>query len=181
MRSLHALLPIASALVLTGCPSEKPKAAANSAASHSDPAAAKGTDVNQSSKPEPGDLPAPSDVGAAPADAEKTPSGLASKVIKKGTGTEHPEVQDTVKVHYTGWMTSGKMFDSSVKRGQPTEFPLNRVIACWTEGVQRMKVGGKASLTCPPAIAYGERGAGNVIPPNATLLFEVELLAIAGR
>ena len=82
-------------------------------------------------------------------------------------------------MHYRGTLTDGKEFDSSYKRGEPAEFPLNRVIPCWTEGVQMMKVGGKAKLTCPPAIAYGERGAGGVIPPNATLHFEVELLEIA--
>jgi FKBP-type peptidyl-prolyl cis-trans isomerase FkpA len=81
-------------------------------------------------------------------------------------------------VHYKGTLPDGTEFDSSYKRGEPTEFPLNRVIKCWTEGVQKMKVGGIAKLTCPPALAYGERGAGRAVPPNATLLFEVELLAI---
>jgi len=75
----------------------------------------------------------------------------------------------------------GREFDSSYKRNQATEFPLNGVIPCWTEGVQRMKVGGQAKLTCPAKIAYGERGAGGVIPPNATLVFEVELLEINGK
>lgn len=117
--------------------------------------------------------------GAAPA-AVTTPSGLVYRSLKEGTGAS-PTATDRVQVHYRGTLPDGKEFDSSYARGKPAEFPLNRVIACWTEGVQRMKVGGKASLTCPPAIAYGERGAGNVIPPNATLLFEVELLAIAGR
>jgi FKBP-type peptidyl-prolyl cis-trans isomerase FkpA len=85
-------------------------------------------------------------------------------------------------VHYRGTLPDGREFDSSYKRGEPIEFALDRVIACWTEGVQRMKVGGKARLTCPPAIAYGSRGAGGVIPPNATLHFEVELLGVrAGR
>jgi FKBP-type peptidyl-prolyl cis-trans isomerase FkpA len=83
-----------------------------------------------------------------------------------------------VKVNYRGTLADGTEFDSSYRRGQPAEFPLNRVIPCWTEGLQRMKAGGKAKLTCPPAIAYGSRGAGGVIPPNATLTFEVELLAI---
>ena len=86
-----------------------------------------------------------------------------------------------VKVHYRGTFPDGKEFDSSIARGKPAEFPLNRVIKCWTEGVQLMKVGGKARLTCPAAIAYGERGAGGTIPPNATLHFEVELLGIAGK
>ena len=84
-----------------------------------------------------------------------------------------------MRVHYRGtFPESGKEFDSSIARGQPIEFPLTGVIPCWTEGVQKMKVGGKAKLTCPPAIAYGARGAGGVIPPNATLNFEVELLGI---
>ena len=87
-----------------------------------------------------------------------------------------------MRVHYRGTLPAGKEFDSSYSRGKPAEFPLNRVIPCWTEGLQRMKIGGKAKLTCPAAIAYGARGAGDgLIPPNATLHFEVELLGIAGR
>jgi FKBP-type peptidyl-prolyl cis-trans isomerase FkpA len=107
-------------------------------------------------------------------------TGLVYRALKEGTGAS-PKASDTVKVHYRGTLPDGKEFDSSYKRGEPIEFPLNRVIACWTEGVQRMKVGGKAKLTCPPQIAYGERGAGGVIPPNATLLFEVELLGINSK
>jgi FKBP-type peptidyl-prolyl cis-trans isomerase FkpA len=109
-----------------------------------------------------------------------TKSGLVYRSLKDGTGIS-PAASDTVKVHYKGTFPDGKEFDSSYKRNEPTEFPLNRVIACWTEGVQLMKVGGKAKLTCPAAIAYGERGAGGVIPPNATLVFEVELLAINAK
>lgn len=109
-----------------------------------------------------------------------TDSGLVYRSLREGKGAA-PAATDTVKVHYRGTFPDGKEFDSSYKRGEPTEFPLNRVIKCWTEGVQRLKVGGKAKLTCPPAIAYGERGAGGVIPPNATLLFEVELLGIQGK
>lgn len=122
----------------------------------------------------------------AAADAAKEPgavvtgSGLVYRSLKEGTGAS-PVAADTVKVHYKGTLADGTEFDSSYKRGTPAEFPLSRVIKCWTEGVQRMKVGGKARLTCPPGIAYGERGAGGVIPPNATLHFEVELLAIAGK
>src|SRR3990167_5401337 len=107
-------------------------------------------------------------------------TGLVYRALKVGTGAS-PKASDTVKVHYRSTLPDGKEFDSSYKRGEPIEFPLGRVIACWTEGVQRMKVGGKAKLTCPPQIAYGERGAGGVIPPNATLLFEVELLGINGK
>ena len=113
----------------------------------------------------------------AQAPAVTTGSGLVYESLKDGSG-ESPKATDTVKVHYRGTFPDGKEFDSSYKRGEPTEFPLNRVIPCWTEGVQRMKPGGKARLTCPPAIAYGERGAGGVIPPNATLHFEIELLAV---
>ena len=112
--------------------------------------------------------------------ATQTTSGLVYRVLKDGTGAS-PKATDLVKVHYRGTFPDGREFDSSYKRNEPTEFPLNQVIPCWTEGVQRMKVGGKAKLTCPAAIAYGARGAGNVIPPNATLLFEVELLAINGK
>jgi FKBP-type peptidyl-prolyl cis-trans isomerase FkpA len=114
---------------------------------------------------------------AAEPGAVVTPSGLVYRPLAEGKGAS-PTATDTVRVHYRGTLPDGTEFDSSIKRGQPSSFPLNRVIKCWTEGVQRMKVGGKARLTCPAAIAYGERGAGNVIPPNATLVFEVELLAI---
>jgi FKBP-type peptidyl-prolyl cis-trans isomerase FkpA len=114
---------------------------------------------------------------AQPPAAITTKSGLVYQSLKDGSGTA-PAATDTVSVHYRGTFPDGREFDSSYKRGQPTEFPLNRVIPCWTEGVQLMKPGGKARLTCPPAIAYGERGAGGVIPPNATLQFEIELLAV---
>ena len=94
-----------------------------------------------------------------------------------GTGPS-PTARDTVLVHYHGTFADGGVFDSSVERGQPARFPLNRVIPCWTQGVQQMKVGGKAKLVCPPDLAYGAAGAPPTIPPNATLVFEVELLAI---
>jgi len=116
---------------------------------------------------------------AAPAPVT-TKSGLVYQSLKEGSGTA-PAATDTVKVHYRGTFLDGKEFDSSYKRGEPTEFPLNRVIPCWTEGVQLMKPGGKARLTCPAAIAYGERGAGGVIPPNSTLNFEIELLSVRAR
>ena len=112
---------------------------------------------------------------AAEKGAVKTESGMVYRSLTDGKGAS-PKETDVV-AHYKAHF-DGKEFDSSYKRGQPTEFPLNRVIKCWTEGVQRMKVGGKAKLTCPPSLAYGDKGAGGTIPPNATLQFEVELLAI---
>lgn len=108
--------------------------------------------------------------------AVKTDSGLVYRMLKEGKGAS-PSATDTVRVHYRGTFTDGKEFDSSYSRGKPAEFPLNRVIKCWTEGVQKIKVGGKAKLTCPSDIAYGPSGRGP-IPPNAVLLFEVELLDI---
>ena len=114
---------------------------------------------------------------AADAKETKTASGIVITTLKDGTGAS-PKSTDTVKVHYRGTFTDGKEFDSSYKRGQPATFPLNQVIPCWTEGVQTMKIGGKAKLLCPPELAYGKRGAPGVIPPDTTLLFEVELLEI---
>ncbi|MBT0651672.1 FKBP-type peptidyl-prolyl cis-trans isomerase [Geomobilimonas luticola] len=109
--------------------------------------------------------------------AVKTPSGMVYVSIKDGKG-KSPKATDTVEVNYRGTLTNGKEFDSSYKRNQSISFPLSGVIPCWTEGVQKMKVGGKAKLVCPPELAYGARGAGSAVPPNATLIFEVELLAI---
>ena len=116
---------------------------------------------------------APSDVAGPPDDAEVTESGLASKVIEEGTGSEHPAPEDTVQVHYTGWKTDGTMFDSSVARGKPARFPLNRVIAGWTEGLQLMVVGEKRRFWIPEELAYkGQR------EPKGMLVFDVELLEI---
>ena len=109
--------------------------------------------------------------------AKVTVSGLVIRTVKEGAGAQ-PTASSTVKVHYKGMFPDGKEFDSSYKRGEPIEFPLSGVIKCWTEGVALMKVGGAAKLTCPSSIAYGARGAGGVIPPNATLVFEVELLGV---
>ena len=109
--------------------------------------------------------------------SETLPSGV--KIVHTATGQgAQPTAANTVRVHYRGTLANGQEFDSSFKRNAPASFPLGRVIPCWTEGLQKMKVGGKATLSCPPSTAYGERGAGGVIPPNATLSFEVELLAI---
>ena len=113
----------------------------------------------------------------AAAPAETLPSGVKVTHTLVGTGA-NPKASDAVKVHYRGTLANGTEFDSSYKRGQPATFPLSRVVPCWTEGMQKIKLGGKATLTCPPATAYGDRGAGGVVPPNATLTFEVELLAI---
>lgn len=109
--------------------------------------------------------------------AEKTASGLIYQQIKAGNGT-HPKASDTVRVHYTGTFIDGKEFDSSVTRGQPAEFDLGQVIACWTEGVSKMKVGGKSRLVCPSDLAYGDTGRPPYIPGGATLVFEVELLDV---
>ena len=109
--------------------------------------------------------------------AVKTPSGMVYKSIKNGKGAS-PTAASTVEVNYRGTLTNGKEFDSSYKRHQSISFPLSGVIPCWTEGVQMMKVGGKAKLVCPPELAYGSSGAGSDVPPNATLIFEVELLSI---
>ena len=122
----------------------------------------------------PAGIPAPPDVAAVPSDAVKTKSGLASKVIKAGTGTIHPTATSTVKVHYSGWLTSGEMFDSSVVRGEAIEFPLNGVIQGWTEGVQLMVIGEKRRFWIPESLAYkGQPGA-----PPGMLVFDVELIDI---
>jgi len=118
------------------------------------------------------------DAAATDPGAVKTASGLVFKTITRGTGAS-PKASDRVSVHYHGTLPDGRVFDSSVQRGQPAEFALNQVIPCWTEGVQRMKVGEKAKLVCPPEIAYGPTGSPDgTIPPGATLAFEIELLGI---
>jgi peptidylprolyl isomerase len=158
------------ALFVSGCPSGKngenqPKAAATGASAPSGPG----------QKPAQVDVPAPPDVAAPPADAEKTASGLASKVIQAGTGTSHPEEQDSVQVKYTGWTTDGKMFDSTDKHGgQPTTFPLKGVIPGWTEGLQLMVQNEKRRFWIPENLAYkGQKGA-----PAGMLVFDVELLNV---
>lgn len=107
-------------------------------------------------------------------------NGVIVTTLKEGNGPS-PTATDSVKVHYRGTLRDGSEFDSSYKRGQPATFPLSAVIKCWTEGVQKMKAGGKARLVCPPSTAYGERGQGKLIPPNSTLTFEIELLEIVKR
>ena len=114
---------------------------------------------------------------AAEAGVTKTPSGIVIKTITPGTGAQ-PAATDQVKVHYEGTLVNGKVFDSSIKRGEPATFPLNGVIPCWTEAVQTMKVGGKARIVCPSELAYGERGSPPQIRPGSVLVFEVQLLDI---
>lgn len=108
------------------------------------------------------------------------PSGVALKWTAAGAGAK-PLATDTVQVHYRGTLPDGKEFDSSYKRGEPTSFPLNRVVPCWTQALQEMKVGDTADITCPAATAYGERGIPNVIPGNTVLKFQVQLLAVKGK
>ena len=114
---------------------------------------------------------------AAESKETKTFSGIGVTMRKEGNGAS-PKGSDTVKVHYRGVLADGKEFDSSYRRGEPATFPLSRVIPCWTEGVQLLKVGGKAKLVCPSRLAYGSAGIPGTIPPDATLTFEVELLEI---
>ncbi len=116
---------------------------------------------------------APPDVKAPPADAKRTPSGLAYKVLKPGTGARHPSQNSNVTVHYSGWTTDGKLFDSSITRGQPASFPLDGVIKGWTEGLQLMVEGEKARFWIPESLAYKGQS-----PPYGTLVFDVELLKI---
>jgi len=111
-------------------------------------------------------------------DMKTTASGLKYQVLKQGTGATSPKATDTVNVHYHGTLLNGTVFDSSVERGQPISFPLNRVIRGWTEGLQLMKVGDKFKFEIPPDLAYGANSPSPKIPPNSTLVFEVELLGI---
>jgi hypothetical protein len=137
--------------------------------------AIQGLDVKPPAPNAPTPIPPPDDVAAAAPDAKKTASGLATKVLTKGTGTDHPAATDKVKVNYTGWTTDGKMFDSSVTRGQPASFSLGGVIKGWTEGVQLMTKGQKMRFWIPGNLAYGDKptrpGA-----PSGTLVFDIELI-----
>jgi FKBP-type peptidyl-prolyl cis-trans isomerase FkpA len=158
MRFLHFAFSVAGCLALAACtPPSNPPASSSAGAG-----------------------PAVPNMGALTGTARvTTASGIVFESVQAGSGAS-PKATDTVKVHYRGTFPDGREFDSSYKRGEPTSFPLNRVIPCWTEAVQMMKPGGKARITCPPRLAYGERGAGGVIPPNATLVFDIELISIGG-
>ncbi len=182
-RTLIALL--AAGLLAAGCGGggdssepEKPSAEAGADAAKAGAEAAKENAKKvveaRPQKPSKDPIPAPADVAEPPADAQKTASGLAYKVLTAGTGSEHAGERDTVKVHYTGWTTDGKMFDSSVQRGRESTFPLNRVIAGWTEGLQLMVVGEKTRFWIPEDLAYKGRPG----KPAGMLVFDVELFEI---
>jgi peptidylprolyl isomerase len=170
-------------VMLTGCPSftsgDEPTFTAEPIAADDTPPAAPTPTPTPTPPPEPprpGAIPAPPDVAAAPADAQRTASGLASKVLTPGRGTRHPQATSRVEVHYTGWTTDGRMFDSSVTRGSPAQFPLNGVIRGWTEGVQLMVEGEKRRFWIPADLAYGDNPGGG--RPGGMLVFDVELLRI---
>ena len=163
-----------SCLAIAAC--GKDTAANAGPASHEASAPAASSAPATAAAPSASAIPAPADVGAPPADAAKTASGLASKVITPGTGKDHPGPADKVKVHYTGWTKGGQMFDSSVTRGEPITFPLNGVIPGWTEGVGLMVVGEKRRLWIPGALAYGDHPRAGA--PAGDLVFDVELLDI---
>jgi len=178
MRPLLAplLVPLLLTLGLPACKAkQETEAAAPPAAAP--PAAAPPAAAPSASTQAPGvlvrGLPPPADVAAPPADAKKTASGLSTKVLQPGTGTEHPRVQDRVRVHYTGWAKNGEMFDSSVARGSPASFAVGQVIPGWTEALQLMVTGEKRRLWIPAALAYGERPMHG--EPAGDLTFDVEL------
>jgi FKBP-type peptidyl-prolyl cis-trans isomerase len=153
------LVLVSLAVVLVGCSSSKP--------------------TESGASPGVSDPKAYLDKAAAQPGAIRTDSGLVYRELRPGSG-ESPKASDTVTVNYRGTLVDGTEFDSSYKRNEPAQFPLSQVIPCWTEGVQKMKVGGKAELVCPASIAYRDRGSPPVIPGGATLIFEVELLKIGG-
>jgi FKBP-type peptidyl-prolyl cis-trans isomerase len=166
-----AALGLSACLVLSAC------ARSESTSAGSSPPEAGAASASVAAPAEPGPtIPAPDDVAAPPADAEKTASGLVSKVIVAGTGKDHPGPTDRVKVDYTGWTKAGQMFDSSVVRGAPITFPLNGVIAGWTEGLGLMVAGEKRRLWIPAAMAYGEHPRAGA--PGGDLVFDIELLEI---
>ncbi|MCA9529595.1 MAG: FKBP-type peptidyl-prolyl cis-trans isomerase [Myxococcales bacterium] len=178
---MHKLLTVAflaTALLLPACNKSAPKENHPAAppAPSAEPAAKAGTAATaEAEKPKAAeDIPAPADVAAPPKDAQTTKDGLASKVLEKGTGTEHPTENAIVTVDYSGWTTDGKMFDSSVKRGRPATFPLNRVIPGWTEGVQLMVKGEQRRFWIPAALAYGDNPRPGA--PKGMLVFDVKLI-----
>jgi FKBP-type peptidyl-prolyl cis-trans isomerase len=178
MKSLHSFLSCVAVLGLAACDSKSGTAGADSSfGSKSGGGAADGASGgDESGEAMPGKS-GPRDPSAKP-EVTTTASGLKYTVLKTGTGTVHPAATDNVTVHYHGTLLNGTVFDSSVDRGQPATFPLNRVIPGWTEGVQLMKVGDKFKFEIPAPLAYGAASPSPAIPPNSTLVFEVELLEI---
>jgi peptidylprolyl isomerase len=194
-KRMHIVLGLALTLTVGACASERPVGERDQDLI---PETAEAADLDRAGVPEEGQpsiaprvppaamrpsedlLAAPADVAGPPEDAQRTASGLAYKVLGSGSGGPHPTATDTVAVHYTGWTTDGKRFDSSVARGEPATFPLNGVIAGWTEGLQLMSVGDKFRFWIPADLAYGDppRREG---APAGMLVFDVELLGIAGR
>jgi peptidylprolyl isomerase len=161
MMKLRFVMTVAASLCLLGC-----NQGIETTVAHNPP----GTNA-------PGAGPA-TPTGTTSGEITTTASGLKYQVLKQGTGTASPKATSAVKVHYHGTLLNGTVFDSSVQRGEPISFPLNRVIPGWTEGLQLMKVGDKFKFTIPPNLAYGENSPTPAIPPNSTLVFEVELLGI---
>lgn len=157
----HYLFTLAVGVCLLGC----------------SPKSQSGGDASSTTTPESAETPATA-ASAPSSEMKTTASGLKYQVLKQGTGTMSPKATDVVNVHYHGTLLNGTVFDSSVQRGEPISFPLNQVIAGWTEGLQLMKVGDKFKFEIPPGLAYGERSPSPMIPPNSTLVFEVELLGI---
>jgi FKBP-type peptidyl-prolyl cis-trans isomerase len=178
MKPLHLFLSCVAVLGLAACDSKSGTAGADSSfGSKSGGGAADGASGgDESGEAMPGKS-GPRDPSAKP-EVTTTASGLKYTVLKTGTGTVHPAATDNVTVHYHGTLLNGTVFDSSVDRGQPATFPLNRVIPGWTEGVQLMKVGDKFKFEIPAPLAYGAASPSPAIPPNSTLGFEVELLEI---
>ncbi len=169
---MRLLVTTVATLCLLGCSQDEPSSRANSGAATPPSTPAPPTVAAASTN-------TPALAAAAPAtDTVTTASGLKYRVLKRGTGTVSPKATDTVKVHYHGTLLDGTVFDSSVERGEPISFPLNRVIPGWTEGLQLMKVGDKFKFEIPPNLAYGPNSPSPKIPPNSTLVFEVELLGI---
>jgi FKBP-type peptidyl-prolyl cis-trans isomerase len=174
----YASIPAIFLLALAACESPSPQATAEPTTKAGASVVPPPPTMTPAPVPkEPEGLPAPADVAAPPPGAKKTASGLALKVIKPGTGKDHPKPEDKVKVHYTGWTKDGKMFDSSVTRKDPATFPLNGVIKGWTEGLQHMVVGEQTRFWIPADLAYGERAARPGMP-SGQLTFDVELLEI---
>jgi peptidylprolyl isomerase len=167
---------------LIACKSKAPEPTEGEAAEAApeESAAEEAAPAEAAAPAKPADIPAPPDVAAVPDDAEKSESGLAWRVLQPGTGDTHPKEWDIVTVNYTGWTTDGRMFDSSTKRGKPAQFPLNRVIKGWTEGVQMMTPGEKRRFWIPGNLAYGEASSDDPHaafgPPRGTLVFDVELI-----